>query len=199
MLGGMLIALCAYRPIYDKMFQTTNVANKTAAAAPEVKTVTEKEHGIMVAKAVTTTTYTDGTIQKKTVITPLDAAGVQITAKAKEAVEVHINDSDRWTLILLVFIQVVFVTMVYGPIAAFLVELFPTNIRYTSMSLPYHIGNGVFGGLLPAVGTYLVSNAKASGHQQWYLEGLWYPIIVAAVCFVIGVIYVSNKPRNLSE
>lgn len=199
MLGGMLIALCSYRPIYDKMFQTTNVANKTAAAAPEVNTVTENDHGTMVAKEVTTTTYTDGTIQKKTVTTPLDAAGAQITAKAKEAVEVHINDSDRWTLILLVFIQVVFVTMVYGPIAAFLVELFPTNIRYTSMSLPYHIGNGVFGGLLPAVGTYLVSNAKAGGHQQWYLEGLWYPIIVAAVCFVIGVIYVSNKPRNLSE
>lgn len=199
MLGGMLIALCSYRPIYDKMFQTTNVANKTAAAAPEVKTATENEHGIMVAKEMTTTTYTDGTIQRKTVTTPLDATGVQITAKAKEAVEVHINDSDRWTLVLLVFIQVVFVTMVYGPIAAFLVELFPTNIRYTSMSLPYHIGNGVFGGLLPAVGTYLVSNAKAGGHEQWYLEGLWYPIIVAAVCFVIGVIYVSNKPRNLSE
>jgi hypothetical protein len=181
------------------MFQTTNVANKTATAAPDVKTETENDHGVTVFKEVTITTYTDGTIHKKTVTTPLDEAGVQITAKAKEAVEVHINDSDRWTLILLVFVQVVFVTMVYGPIAAFLVELFPTNIRYTSMSLPYHIGNGVFGGLLPAVGTYLVANAKAGGHQQWYLEGLWYPIIVAAVCFVIGVIYVSNKPRNLSE
>lgn len=199
MLGGMLIAVFSYRPIYDKMFQTTNVANKTVAAAPEVKTTKESDHGVMVTKEVTTTTYTDGTVRKKTVTSPLDEAGVQIAGKSKEALEVHINDGDRWTLILLVFIQVVFVTMVYGPIAAFLVELFPTNIRYTSMSLPYHIGNGVFGGLLPAVGTYLVSNAKAGGHQQWYLEGLWYPIIVAAVCFVIGVIYVSNKPRNLSE
>ena len=76
-------------------------------------------------------------------------------------------------LILLVFIQVVFVTMVYGPIAAFLVELFPTRIRYTSMSLPYHIGNGWFGGMLPLTATALVA---APGNIY---AGLWYPVIVA--------------------
>ena len=76
--------------------------------------------------------------------------------------------------------------MVYGPIAAFLVELFPTKIRYTSMSLPYHIGNGVFGGLLPAVATYLVTNAKDAGNPQWYLQGLWYPIGVASICRLNG-------------
>ncbi|MCP9752934.1 MFS transporter [Ferruginibacter sp. HRS2-29] len=90
--------------------------------------------------------------------------------------------------IALVWVMIIFVTMVYGPIAAFLVELFPTKIRYTSMSLPYHIGNGVFGGLVPFIAT-LITTFKGSTP----LSGLWYPIGVAAVCFVIGSIYLSNK------
>jgi hypothetical protein len=78
--------------------------------------------------------------------------------------------------------------MVYGPIAAFLVEMFPTRIRYTSMSLPYHIGNGVFGGLVPFIGVLLTTVYKTDP-----LVGLWYPIGIAALSFVIGTIYLSNK------
>ena len=77
--------------------------------------------------------------------------------------------------------------------------MFPTKIRYTSMSLPYHIGNGVFGGLLPAVATYLVINAQESEAAQWYLEGLWYPIGVAAVCFFIGVVYLSTRNKRMAD
>ena len=84
--------------------------------------------------------------------------------------------------------------MVYGPIAAFLVELFPTKIRYTSMSLPYHIGNGVFGGLVPFIVT-LISVMPSSN----YLSGLWYPIGVAAICFIIGSLYISNQQLNISD
>ena len=73
-------------------------------------------------------------------------------------------------------------------IAAFLVELFPTKIRYTSMSLPYHIGNGVFGGLTPFIATLLTT--IYTGDK---LVGLYYPIIIAVVCLVIGTIYISNK------
>ena len=87
---------------------------------------------------------------------------------------------------LLVFIQVVYVTLVYGPIAAFLVELFPTRIRYTSMSLPYHIGNGVFGGLVPIIGLTMISR---TGNN---FAGLWYPMLIAAVCFVIGAFFVPE-------
>lgn len=94
---------------------------------------------------------------------------------------------DQTMLTLLVFIQVIFVTMVYGPIAAFLVELFPTHIRYTSMSLPYHIGNGVFGGIVPLIGTYLVDR---TGN---ILSGLYYPIAIALMTFVIGCIYIKEK------
>lgn len=89
--------------------------------------------------------------------------------------------------------------MVYGPIAAFLVEMFPTKIRYTSMSLPYHVGNGIFGGLLPAISTYFVTNAKENGDPQYYLEGLWYPIAIASVCFVIGMIYLKSKNETANH
>jgi hypothetical protein len=84
--------------------------------------------------------------------------------------------------------MIIFVTMVYGPVAAFLVEIFPTKIRYTSMSLPYHIGNGVFGGLVPFIGLLLTTTYPSDP-----LVGLWYPIGIAALCLVIGTIYLSNK------
>jgi MHS family proline/betaine transporter-like MFS transporter len=94
----------------------------------------------------------------------------------------------------LVLIQLVLVTMVYGPIAAFLVELFPTRIRYTSMSLPYHIGNGIFGGLTPFIATALYEGSKSENNPSGDpFAGLWYPIIVAAICFIIGMIFLSNK------
>jgi len=99
------------------------------------------------------------------------------------------NADNAPLLTFLIFIQVIFVTMVYGPIAAFLVELFPTNIRYTSMSLPYHIGNGVFGGLVPFIGTVMV--AKTGD----IYSGLYYPIAIALITFVIGMIYIKED-RN---
>ena len=80
----------------------------------------------------------------------------------------------------------ILVTMVYGPIAAALVELFPTRIRYTGMSLPYHIGNGWFGGLLPPIAVALVA---ATGNIY---AGLWYPIVIAAMTFIVGLIFVPE-------
>jgi MFS family permease len=90
----------------------------------------------------------------------------------------------NWPMtILILWIMMIYVTMVYGPIAAFLVELFPTRIRYTSMSLPYHIGNGWFGGMLPLLATAMVA---ASGNIYY---GLWYPIVVALMTAVIGFLF----------
>jgi hypothetical protein len=87
---------------------------------------------------------------------------------------------------LILVIMVIYVTMVYGPIAAFLVELFPTKIRYTSMSLPYHIGNGWFGGMLPLLATAIVA---ATGNIY---NGLWYPIIVALMTVIVGVVFLRD-------
>ncbi|HET9578016.1 MAG TPA: MFS transporter [Usitatibacter sp.] len=99
----------------------------------------------------------------------------------------------NWPMTLLIlFVMLIYVTMVYGPIAAFLVEMFPTKIRYTSMSLPYHIGNGWFGGMLPLLATAMVA---ASGNIYY---GLWYPIVVALMTFVIGLIFLrDNKDRDI--
>lgn len=209
MMVGMLLAILAYRPIYERMYQTTNLKNKVEIVAQTTSdsTLTADPKSTAGDSLLTKTVrkvYEDGTKYEEITTTKVlaDKAAEVPAPIVKKAVT--INDSDRWSLIFLVFIQVVFVTMVYGPIAAFLVELFPTKIRYTSMSLPYHIGNGVFGGLLPAVATYLATKAKdanaaaeAAGqpivNAQPYLEGLWYPIIVAGVCLVIGVIYIHSR------
>jgi hypothetical protein len=102
-----------------------------------------------------------------------DASGALVPAK--EAA----NPSLAF-LVALVFVQVIYVCLVYGPIAAYLIEAFPAKVRYTSLSLPYHIGNGVFGGLLPLIG---LSLCAASGNIY---AGLYYPMIVAAMTFVVG-------------
>jgi len=117
-----------------------------------------------------------------------------VSLKPNILVEKTMDKTTYWNLIWLVFIQILYVTMVYGPIAAFLVELFPTKIRYTSMSLPYHIGNGVFGGLVPFLGTLIVEFTKTADNPAGDpLAGLWYPIGVASICLFIGVIYLTNR------
>jgi MFS family permease len=113
----------------------------------------------------------------------------QLAATLKEAGAPASADKAKvnWFMAeLLIVIMVIYVTMVYGPIAAFLVELFPTEIRYTSMSLPYHIGNGWFGGMLPLTATAMVA---ASGDIYY---GLWYPIVVAVMSLIIGSIFLSE-------
>ena len=204
MMAGMLVAILTYRPIYESMYQTTNLANKSALIINENKTsslqITKGKNSDSI--YVNKINYADGTVQTVTTKIKL-SEGKPVVKNGKVQAEIknniHINDQDKNWLIFLVFIQVIFVTMVYGPIAAFLVELFPTKIRYTSMSLPYHIGNGVFGGLLPAVATYLVTNAKDAGNPQWYLQGLWYPIGVASICLIIGVIYISSTSKKIDD
>ncbi|MCM0665050.1 MFS transporter [Flavobacterium tyrosinilyticum] len=186
MMFGMLLAILSYRPIYKAMYNTTDISQKTEIAENPRETTEKKADG----SSITTIQkkYTDGTtvMEKKTYMEKKDV---------QTSVSIQITPNDKWTLIFLVFIQVLFVTMVYGPIAAFLVEMFPTKIRYTSMSLPYHVGNGIFGGLLPAISTYFVSHAKTAGKADFYLDGLWYPIIIAGICFVIGMIYIDNKNK----
>jgi len=118
---------------------------------------------------------------KKEVADTLKAAGYPAKAKPIEGF------SGQWfSVVGLLWLLVIYVTMVYGPIAAMLVELFPTRIRYTSMSLPYHIGNGWFGGLLPSVTFAMV----AQNGNMYY--GLWYPFWIAAICFVIGLLFIKE-------
>ncbi len=125
----------------------------------------------------------DGAL-KKEVADVLKAAGYP--AKADPA-----KTNTFMTVVILTYL-VLLVTMVYGPIAAMLVEMFPTRIRYTSMSLPYHIGNGWFGGLLPATALAIVAQ---TGNMY---NGLWYPIVIAAVTLVVGTLFVKEtKDRDI--
>jgi MFS family permease len=182
MMAGMIIAVLAYRPIFDQMYKTVDVTNKTVVPGSEKMTLQGKTTTI-------TKEFTDGSSYKN-VITEISPE------KTESKISIKINETDQWTLVGYVFLLISFVTMAYGPIAAFLVEMFPTKIRYTSMSLPYHIGNGVFGGLMPAIATFLVSNAQTAGVvQKPYLEGLNYPIALISVCVVIGVIYIKSDKK----
>lgn len=205
MMGGMLLAILLYRPIYDKMYQTTNLELKTELTGKTVVVPSLKQISETKADSIYTITrsFADGTSVEEIKIIHMENSKRIVGEDGKERVETKItktiNGADRWTLIFLVFVQVIFVTMVYGPIAAFLVEMFPVKIRYTSMSLPYHIGNGIFGGLLPAISTYFVSASQEANDPDFYLAGLWYPIIIAAVCFVIGMIYIDRKINTIHE
>ena len=108
----------------------------------------------------------------------LDSAGYPVKA---DRAQMNIG-----MLVLLLTILVIYVTMVYAPIAAMLVEMFPTRIRYTSMSLPYHIGNGWFGGFLPTTAFAIVAS---TGNIY---SGLWYPVVIAVITLVIGVLFVKE-------
>ena len=122
-----------------------------------------------------------------------DQAKLAATLKAAGAPPSADKSKMNWFMAeLILFIMVIYVTMVYGPIAAFLVELFPTEIRYTSMSLPYHIGNGWFGGMLPLTATAMVA---ATGDIYY---GLWYPIVVAVMTLIVGSIYLrETRTRDI--
>ncbi|MGA9510947.1 MAG: MFS transporter [Candidatus Sulfotelmatobacter sp.] len=150
MMAGCLLGVLTYIPIYKAMQRAAG--NNVVT----VKSSRNKVTGAIGLAAMTT-----------------DATGALVPAK-------EAPNPDRTMLVLLVFIQVLYVCLIYGPIAAYLIEAFPAQIRYTSLSLPYHIGNGVFGGLLPLIGLSLVAE---TGNIY---AGLYYPIIVAGMTFVVG-------------
>ena len=121
----------------------------------------------------------------------LTAAGYPLTAESNTTVAKaeHFFDiftGQKITIVLILTYLILLVTMVYGPIAAMLVELFPTRIRYSGLSLPYHIGNGWFGGLMPAT-AFAISAQTGNVYG-----GLWYPIVIAAATVVIGALFVPG-------
>jgi len=191
MLGGMLLAVLTYRPIYKQMFALADVNHKTEILESRLVTnsTITNEKGDAVQVQTQQYFYTDESSLKEVTKT--------VNGSIEKSKEVILGKSAYWWMIALVLLQVVYVTMVYGPIAAFLVELFPTKIRYTSMSLPYHIGNGVFGGLTPLIATSLYEMSKTElnpGGDPF--AGLWYPIAIASLSFIIGLIFLNNKPKG---
>ncbi|MEO6715046.1 MAG: MFS transporter, partial [Mycobacteriales bacterium] len=160
MMAGCLIAAISYLPIYRMM---------RAAAGNDIIGVASKTNPVTGEIKVSPQHFVDG------VATTFEGFAPNPNVPA---------------LIALIFLQVLFVTMVYGPIAAYLVEAFPAKVRYTSMSLPYHIGNGIFGGLLPVIG---LTVAAATGSMY---AGLYYPIGIALLTFVVGSLLLKETVNN---
>lgn len=159
MMAGCLLGAVSYIPIYMAM---------QSAAGTGVTTAISRKNPVTGAISLTPMESVDGALRPAAEVLTYAGLGALL------------SDPIAWKLVLLVFVQLIFVTMVYGPIAAYLVEAFPARIRYTALSLPYHIGNGVFGGLLPLIGLYVVA---ATGNIY---AGLYYPIAVAAITFATG-------------
>ncbi len=194
MMTGLLLAVFLYRPIYRKMYSLTDLSRKQEIT--EAKSIS-KSTAIGAAGDTIRTTKVEHEFSDNSLFVETTK---QIIGNAKEAPkpevkkEITLAGSNWWMMIGLITIQVILVTMVYGPIAAFLVELFPTRIRYTSMSLPYHIGNGVFGGLTPLIATSLYELSKSEARPAGDpIAGLWYPIGVAAICLIVGMIFLKNR------
>jgi len=165
-IAGCILAVATYLPIYKAM---------QSAAGSNVVTATSQKNPVTGAISLTPQSLNDaGELVTSAKVLPYTSFG-DLT-----------SNSTAWKLILLVFIQVLWVTMVYGPIAAYLVEAFPAKIRYTALSLPYHIGNGVFGGLLPLIGLTVIAE---TGNIY---AGLYYPMIIAAVTAVVGSIFLKE-------
>lgn len=200
MLTGMLLGIIFYRPIYQIFLDDTDVTKV------EQKDIKEISGPVVTHTEIAGTK--DSLISTRSTVTLLNGASfqkVQSHVKFADASKPALEQPDAykdkklstpvfWKFVFLIFFQILLVTMVYGPIAAFLVELFPTKIRYTSMSLPYHVGNGVFGGLVPFIATLIASFPNATP-----LSGLWYPIGIAALSLIIGTVYLSNKKPNHNE
>lgn len=170
MMLGCLLAAVSYMPIYYAMQR---------AAGSNVVTVTSQPDPVTGAITLLPQTEVNGVLQPAQEVLPYTDFST------------FLSSPTAWKLIGLVFIQVFFVTMVYGPIAAYLVEAFPAKIRYTSLSLPYHIGNGVFGGLLPVIGLSVVAQ---TGNIY---AGLYYPIIIASLTFIIGSLLLRETKHTL--
>lgn len=216
MLTGMLLGVIFYRPIFGTMLKDANAKEwvkqevnlkSVASNITKIDTISLAGNLASISNIENHWTYNGIQFKEKRSDTLVGIsqsgnglAGIpgRYVSLADENPIYHdfiLTDAVKWKFIFLIWIMIIFVTMVYGPVAAFLVELFPTKIRYTSMSLPYHIGNGVFGGLVPFIATLLSTTFTSDP-----LVGLWYPIGVAALCFVIGLLYLNNKvDKNIKD
>ncbi|MGJ7032336.1 MFS transporter [Niabella hirudinis] len=191
MLAGMLLGILTYRPIFNTLLTDAgtdqwSMAISNSQVQKETRPLANSNDSLV--KTITHIEVSNGaTYTREQTDTLHTATGV--IAEGKPVIRDKVLPRPvYWKFVGLVFLLIFYVTMVYGPIAAFLVELFPVHIRYTSMSLPYHIGNGVFGGLVPFIGVLLQTTFTEDP-----MVGLWYPIGIAALSFVIGVVYLSNK------
>jgi len=193
---GILAGIIGFRPIFNNMYQVTNLQHKIEKKAAKIITTETQPLPENHSLVITTTQhfYTDGTISKEI---KKDITG-KVTRNSEMLTTITVTNTDKWKLIFLVFLLEFIFTLSYGPLAAFIVEMFPLKIRYTSISLPYHFGYGIFGGMAPYFATYLVEKANDANKPDYYLAGLNYPILLMSINLVIGLIYLKENNREHS-
>jgi len=193
MMTGMLLAIVTYPFLFRQLegisattgraeFTTEKEILSTVAFIGRTKdllhtssSISHYEGGLTVTSSSADTVY---------------ASGKAPVTKPRVTVTKSVSGGDYWKMVGILLLMVFSIAMVYGPMGAFLVELFPARLRYTSISLPYHLGNGIFGAMTPFIAALLVAR-----HPGDPLAGLWYPIGVAAVCVLIGSIFIPAKTR----
>ena len=197
LLLSMLLGIIVFRPAFQQMYQVTNLQKKTENKAALHVVVTNQL--LQGTESLTTTTtehfYTDGTVLREIRKETTSSGNVLTSDRSKT---IMINGSDKWMLILMVFVLATIAALSYGPLAAYLVEMFPLKIRYSSLSLPYHIGFGIFGGMAPLIATYLIQKANDAHKTDYYLAGLTYPIVVMIVSLIIGLFYLRENNLQTS-
>jgi MFS family permease len=190
---GLLLAIVCFRPIYSQMYRTTDLQYKKEDQSAIAITVQEQglPGGDSLRTNITQHVYTDGTVHQVTKKQTLSNGKLGQTETTRI---ITLNRADRWALTGLTLLLVIICALSASPSTAFLVELFPIQIRYTSFSLPYHISYGIFGGMAPVIATYLIEKANLGRDAHYYLAGLNYPILLMGVSLVIGLLYLNEKP-----
>lgn len=190
---GLLLAIVCFRPIYSQMYRTTDLQYKKEDQSAIAVTVKEEglPGGDSLRTNITQHVYTDGTVHQVTTKQTLSNGELGQTETTRI---ITLNRADRWALTGLTLLLVIICALSASPSTAFLVELFPIQIRYTSFSLPYHISYGIFGGMAPVIATYLIEKANLGRDAHYYLAGLNYPILLMGVSLVIGLLYLNEKP-----
>lgn len=192
MIVGMLAGLLAFRPIFNMMYHESEIQSKRLSKT-ETQVIEPTDGQNNPSFISIKEYYNDGTLVH--LIKKESISGNQQNAAIHKTIT--LNSSSKWKLIFLNFLIEIVFTMAYAPMAAFLVEMFPLKIRYTSLSLPYHLGFGIFGGLSPYFATYFVDKALAAGNSDYYLSGLTYPLIMIATGVFIGTLYLKeNNPMH---
>ena len=200
LLLSLLLAVIFLRPIFGEMYTPRSChlkwktlqefsIEKTTERAPTPdglsRTTTKWRH-----------VFTDGTVSLETKNEIYRNGHIDTTESSQST---SIPPANFRKLILLVFLLSLINSMAYGPLAAFLVDLFPLKIRYTSLSLPYHIGYGIFGGMSQVISTYLIGKAENAHLVNYYLAGLTYAIVIMSVSLVIGLLYIKENAPSIPE
>jgi len=188
-LCGMFLGLITFKPAFNAMYQIP-----TKRILANIEEISHGKH-TSTNKEFTDFRLVDGTLFH------FDSK----VAPTVQSLENHsydavtLNRGDKWRLIMINFLIEFIFTMVYAPMAAYLINLFPLRIRYTALSVPYHLGFGIIGGLSPYFATFMVEKARIAEKNDFYLSGLIYPLMVIAINILIGLLYLRDEKSIFSR